>query len=168
MQIETARLLIRDYTLDDLDALAIILGDPTTMRFWPQPLSRAEAAGWIARNQERASEGMYGRRPLVLASSGAIIGDVGVVRSELAGAERNDLGYILHHPYWGQGLASEAAGALRDRAFAVQGLPALHANMAHDHIASQRVAERLGMRRILEFANPRNRGILTYLYELQA
>ena len=39
--------------------------------------------------------------------------------------------------------------------------------MAHDHSASQRVAERIGMRRVAEYPNPRNRGILTYLYLLE-
>ena len=42
----------------------------------------------------------------------------------------------------------------------------LCANMAWDHLGSQRVAERIGMRRVLEFHNPRNRGILTYLYSI--
>lgn len=165
--IETARLIIRPLEEADLEPLAAILGDPTTMAFWPQPFSRAATAAWIARSIERGRAGIYGRRALILKASGALIGDAGVVEADLAGALRPDLGYILHHPYWGCGLAGEAARALVGHYFAVHRLPALYANMAHDHLASQRVAERLGMRRILAFDNPRNRNIRTYLYELR-
>ncbi len=136
MQIETERLIIRPLAESDHAALAAILGDPTTMGFWPQPLGPAEAAGWIARNMERERAGIYGRRALVLRESGALIGDAGVVEAELAGELRADLGYILHHPHWGRGLATEAARALAGHYFGAQRLPALYANMAHDHLAS--------------------------------
>jgi RimJ/RimL family protein N-acetyltransferase len=36
--------------------------------------------------------------------------------------------------------------------------------MPHDHVASRRVAEKLGMVRERSFYNQRNRGILTHLY----
>jgi hypothetical protein len=36
--------------------------------------------------------------------------------------------------------------------------------MPHDHVASRRVAEKLGMGRERSFYNQRNRGILTHLY----
>lgn len=36
--------------------------------------------------------------------------------------------------------------------------------MAAEHIASRRVAERIGMQREREFYNKRNRNLLTYLY----
>ena len=66
MHIETERLLLRPMREEDLDALAAILGDPTTMAFWPQPFSRAEAESWLARNIERGRAGIYGRRALIL------------------------------------------------------------------------------------------------------
>src|SRR5262245_22407340 len=128
--IETDRLIIRPHSADDLPALAAILMDATTMRFWPRPLTPDEAAGWLSRAIESISTSIYGRCALVLKASGAIIGDVGVVRASLAGAERDDLGYIVHHRYWGQGLATEAARALRDYYFGAHGIAALYANMA--------------------------------------
>ena len=36
--------------------------------------------------------------------------------------------------------------------------------MPHDHVASRRVAEKLGIGRERSFYNRRNRGILTHLY----
>jgi RimJ/RimL family protein N-acetyltransferase len=168
MSIETERLIIRNYNEDDLEALAGILAHPETMAFWPRPLTRDEAAGWLARNIERRETSIYGRRAVILKATGALIGDAGVVRAELDGEERDDLGYIIHQEHWGRGYASEAARALASHYLHAHRLPALFANMAHDHVASRRVAERIGMRRAGAFANPRNRGILTYLYVTEA
>ena len=83
------------------------------------------------------------------------------------GKVRNDLGYILDHRFHGLGFATEAAAALRDHAFA-SGLDEVWANMATDHTASRRVAERLGMTLVATFRNARNRGFETCLYGQRA
>lgn len=168
MSIETERLIIRSYLPDDLPALARLLGDPPTMAFWPRAYTPDEAAAWLERNIERRETSIYGRRAVILKPTGELIGDAGVVRAELAGEERDDLGYIIRADQWRRGYALEAARALADLYLHAHACARLYANMAHDHIASQRVAERLGMRRVAAFANPRNRGILTYLYMLEA
>jgi ribosomal-protein-alanine N-acetyltransferase len=164
MSIETERLIIRNYCEDDLGALAGILGHPETMAFWPRPFTGAETAAWLARGLEQRETSIYGRRAVILKATGALIGDAGVVRAVLDGEERDDLGYIIHRTHWGRGYGSEAARALASLYLNAHRRPALFANMAHDHLASQRVAERIGMRRAGAFANARNRGILTYLY----
>jgi ribosomal-protein-alanine N-acetyltransferase len=168
MSIETERLIIRNYSTDDLEALAALLGHPETMAFWPRPFSREEAASWLARNIEQRETSIYGRRAVILKASGALIGDAGVMQAELDGELRDDLGYIIHHDHWGRGFGSEAARALASLYLHAHRRPALFANMAHNHLASQRVAERIGMRRAGAFANARNGGILTYLYVTEA
>jgi RimJ/RimL family protein N-acetyltransferase len=165
--IETGRLGIRPYSPADLPALEAILTDATTMRFWPRPFTPDEVAGWLDRAIKSRRTSIYGRCALILKASAALIGDVGVVRATIVGAERNDLGYIVHHRYWGQGLATEAALALREHYFGVHGLDSLYANMAWDNLPSQRVAEKIGMHKVLEFNNPRNRDIATYLYAIE-
>lgn len=166
MTILSERLLIRSYTEGDAPALRAILGDPTTMGFWPRPLAADEADAWLRRAMAQRADSFYGRRAVLLRSSGELIGDVGIVPATLGGAERADLGYIIHHPHWRRGYAVEAARAMLTACFTFGRADALYANMAHDHLGSQRVAERLGMRRVDSFANPRNRDILTYLYAI--
>ena len=39
MTIETQRLLLREYTMDDYDALHEILSDPETMQHYPAPFT---------------------------------------------------------------------------------------------------------------------------------
>lgn len=167
MSIETERLILRTYCADDLPALAALLGDAVTMRFWPKPLTFEQAEGWLRLNRERREQSIFGRRAVILKATGRLIGDAGVVRAELDGEERDDLGYILAAPHWGHGYATEAARALASLYLHGHGRPCLYANMAHDHVASQRVAERIGMRPVGEYANARNRGIRTYLYRLE-
>lgn len=164
--IETPRLLFRRTTPADADALFPILSDPTTMRFWPRPMMLEEVHAWIDRTIRSYEGHGFGRYLVTLKDTGELIGDCGIIHSTVDGIEVVDIGYIIHHPWWGRGIASEAAAGVRDHAFDTLGVPVLHANMAHDHIASQRVAEKIGMRRIGEFFNERNRGIRTMLYRM--
>lgn len=165
--IETERLRLRPYTTEDLDALAAIVGDPITMSFWPQPFTRENTSAWIERSLSSYRTHGFGRWPVILREEGRMVGDCGLFRSTVNGHEVNDLGYILHHPWWRRGYAIEAARAVVRHAFDVLGLDAIHANMAHDNERSRLVAERLGMTKVEEFDNERNRGIRTLLYELR-
>ncbi len=54
-----------------------------------------------------------------------------------------------------------------DDAFTRLGLDDIYANMPCDHDSSRQVAERLGMGRVREFTNTRNRDIRTYLYKIR-
>jgi ribosomal-protein-alanine N-acetyltransferase len=164
--IETNRLLIKEYSDDDIPKLNIILSNPKTMSFWPTPLTLQQTENWINTNVKRYAELGYGRWAVILKETGELIGDCGIMLSELDGTQENDLGYIIHYPYWQNGLAFEAADACKEYAFTNLGIKKLCANMAFDHIASRRVAEKIGMEREKEFYNNRNRDILTYLYSI--
>ena len=52
-RLETERLRLRPYTLDDLDDLFGILGDPETMQYYPEPNSREGTLEWIEDNVRR-------------------------------------------------------------------------------------------------------------------
>ena len=47
--IETERLLLREYTMDDFDALYEIMSDPETMQHYPAPFDEARTRRWISR-----------------------------------------------------------------------------------------------------------------------
>lgn len=164
--IETRNLLLRPYEPGDLGDISRILGDRETMRFWPRPYSRDEAAAWIERSLASYSENGFGRFPVFENQTGQMIGDCGILALDLEDRTVHDLGFIFAHHWWGRGLATEAAQAMRDHAFAELGLQRLNAIIPWNHIASQRVAEKVGMRKVSEFLNARNRGIRTYFYKL--
>lgn len=164
MPLHTARLALRPYQLDDIDRLFPILSDPTTMYFWQQPFTYEKVAKWIDRSLQSYEKHGFGRYAVLLQSGDELIGDVGLLTTTIANESVVDLGYIIHHPYWEQGYAIEAATAVRDYAFSTLNLTTLHVNMPWNHQGSQRVAERLGMKFIKIFSNPRNRDIPTLLY----
>ena len=121
---------------------------------------------WIERSLRSYAEHGFGRFAAILRETGQLVGTSGIARLPVDGAPCNDLGYIIHHPFWRRGLATQAAFALRDHAFATLALPDLQANMPLDHHGSRRVAERIGMTLIRTFRNPGNRDRETYLYGL--
>jgi [ribosomal protein S5]-alanine N-acetyltransferase len=164
--IETENLLLRDYTGEDVEELFVILSDPVTMSFWPSPLTRDEARAWIARSIESIQEHGFGRYAVTLKRDKRMIGDCGILRIEKAGELVNDLGYIIHHPYWRKGYAVEAARAVVGHAFDRLNLDVIHANMPRDHDSSRKVAERIGMKRVGEFINERNECVRTLLYAI--
>ena len=164
--IETENLLLRECADEDVEELFVILSDPVTMRFWPRPLTREESRAWIARSAESFREHGFGRYAVTLKGDQRIIGDCGILKVEKAGELVNDLGYIIHHPYWRKGYAVEAAGAVVSDAFERLKLDVIHANMPHDHDSSRKVAERLGMKRVGEFINERNGNVRTLLYAI--
>ncbi len=167
MLIETKNLIIRQYEMEDVAGILPVFTNPTTMEFWPRPFTMQEVEDWAKMSIRSYSENGYGRYVLLLKEENVIIGDCGLIKATIAGENVHDLGYIIHFPYWRRGYATEAASAVKEYAFRELNLDALHANMPYNHIASRRVAEKLGMQRIKEFDNPRNRNIRTFLYAIR-
>nr|NIM01242.1 GNAT family N-acetyltransferase [Acidobacteriota bacterium]NIM61968.1 GNAT family N-acetyltransferase [Acidobacteriota bacterium]NIO59690.1 GNAT family N-acetyltransferase [Acidobacteriota bacterium]NIQ30785.1 GNAT family N-acetyltransferase [Acidobacteriota bacterium]NIQ85818.1 GNAT family N-acetyltransferase [Acidobacteriota bacterium] len=73
-------------------------------------------------------------------------GIVGLAPQEVDGVEEIELGYRLMPPFWGQGLATEAACATRDYAFETLGLPRIISIIEPENVGSIRVAEKAGLR----------------------
>ncbi|MEM9624330.1 MAG: GNAT family N-acetyltransferase [Pseudomonadota bacterium] len=165
MDIVTPRLCLRAWQDSDLPALVSLLGDAQTMAHWPQPYDQAGARDWLRRAQHSMAEWGFARSCCVRLSDNQIVGDVGIMRMDIQGTPRFDLGYIIHRDYWRQGYALEACRGLVTWA-QEQRLPELVATMATDNLPSAGVAQKLGMRLEDTFVNPRNAGKETYFYRL--
>lgn len=162
--LETARLQLREWSAADAPALYAIVSDPVTMQFWPAPFTREATEAWIARSVASYAANGFGRWALLERDSGQIVGDCGILLNLVDGVEEHDLGYIVHHRYWGRGYAPEAALACRDYGIERLGLRRLVANMATENRASERVAQKIGMVLEKTFNNVRNRELPTYVY----
>lgn len=143
--LETARLLLREFALEDADALARVISDPETMRYYPAPYDRRGVVEWIDRNRRRYQYDGHGLWALVLKESNEMIGDCGLTRQQVDGVDEIELGYHLRRDHWGKGLATEAARACRDYGF--ENLPAGHiiSLIRPENAPSRRVAQRNGM-----------------------
>lgn len=147
MQIlETPRLVLREFSTDDADELALILSDAETMRFYPAPLDRAGVEEWIVRNRRRYADHGHGLWALTLKLSGELIGDCGLTVQHVDGVDEVEIGYHVRRDLWGRGLATEAARACRDYGFARLAAERLISLIRPENEPSRRVAEKNGMR----------------------
>ena len=141
----TARLVLRGFTEDDVDPLHRILSDADVLRYFPDPNPppRERVQKIIAHQLQHWEQHGNGWWALEPRSNKGLIGWSGLqFISETAEVE---VGYLLGKPFWGQGLATEAAQASVRYGFEQLGLETIVAIVHPQNIASQRVAEKLGL-----------------------
>jgi ribosomal-protein-alanine N-acetyltransferase len=143
--LETSRLRLREMSLGDLDFIAAMLSHSEVMRFYPQLYSRDEAKSWIERQLGRYERHGHGLWLVEDRTTGEPRGQVGLLIQEVDGNEEPEIGYLIHHPFWRQGLATEAALAARNWAFGTLGLPRVISLIRPVNLPSQGVAGKLGM-----------------------
>jgi ribosomal-protein-alanine N-acetyltransferase len=143
--LETQRLVLREFQFEDLDALATILCDRETMRYYPVSFDRAAVADWIQRNRTRYANDGHGLWAMILKSTRELIGDCGLVTQSVDGVDEIEIGYHVRRDLWNQGYASEAARACRDYGFANLNVDRLISLIRPENHASRRVAEKNGM-----------------------
>jgi ribosomal-protein-alanine N-acetyltransferase len=145
--LETERLLLRHQEPDDLDALWSLYSDPEVVRYIPDVSRTREETqkeiAWFQNGHPRHAE--LGLWATVLKENGAYIGRCGLLPWTLDGQFEVEVAYLIGRAQWGKGLATEAALAIRDYAFQTLGLTRLVCLIDHGHVASQRVAEKIGM-----------------------
>jgi RimJ/RimL family protein N-acetyltransferase len=148
-RLRTDRLLLRRWRAADLGPLAAMNADPCVMACFPATLSAGESAELIERIEACFAEHGYGLWAVEVLAAGDFVGFVGLspVAPPLPFAPAVEIGWRLARPYWGRGLAHEAAGAAIDFAFERLGLGALVSFTAAGNRRSRRLMERLGMRR---------------------
>lgn len=145
-QIETARLRLRPFAAEDLDALASLLADPQVMRYLGQEggqtMTRVEAEDILGKVMARWRERGFGHFAVLLKATQKLIGLCGL--KLLDGTP--ELIYVLARNYWRQGYAAEAARACLRYGFEEIGCERIVAVTRPENVASQRVLEKIGMR----------------------
>ena len=145
MHPDSARLTFREMSLDDLDDMALLLGDPEVMTYYPRPKTLEEAAQWIYWNRGLYRTHGYGLW-LLTTADGAFVGDCGLTPQVVDGVTELEVGYHVLPALQNRGYATEAAAASRDFARTVLGATRLIAIIHPDNRPSQRVAEKIGLR----------------------
>lgn len=143
-RLETERLVLRPYRMEDLDAIAPILGDPETMRYYPAPFTREKSRQWIESNLARYRDDGFGLW-VMETKDGGVVGNCGLVRQTVDGLPEVEVGWHVERSLWGRGLAPEAGRACCDYAFDVLRLTRVISLIRPENLPSRRVAEKLGM-----------------------
>jgi len=90
--------------------------------------------------------GLPSQFAVIFRRNNKLIGYCGFLHQQVDGRDETEIGYRLHPDYWGQGLATEAARAMRDHAFSDLKLSRVISLIHPDNLPSRRVAEKNGMR----------------------
>ena len=144
MRIQTARLTLRPIEAADMEQMLVLLTDETIKKTYmiPDFASREEAI----RLAERFAALSHDASCVVVGIEleEKIIGfinDVGIEDGEI------ELGYALHPDFHGEGLMTEALGAMIDQLF-VSGYHRVVAGAFESNAASLRVMEKCGMQKM--------------------
>ena len=142
--LQTERLVLRAFSAADHAAFARMESDPGVREFrGGNTLDAAQA--WSSMQMILGQWALRGYGVFALgdnAQGGAFIGFAGVLHP--AGWAEPEIAYSLDRPYWGGGLALEAATAARSWAFGQFGFPLLVSFIAPANHRSKRVAAKLG------------------------
>ncbi|MEW9309984.1 GNAT family N-acetyltransferase [Labrys neptuniae] len=149
--IETDRLILRNFREGDAAALYAYLREPAANCFLSLKLVDMKDAEAEARNRSSDDEHVA----VCLKKSDRLIGDVFAVAED----DTYSVGWNFNPVVHGKGYAFEAAKALFTYLFEDKGARRLYAYVEDHNIASQRLCERLGMRKegtfveFISFAN---------------
>ncbi len=147
MEIETKRLILREFTMDDWPAVLAYQSDPRYQRYYP-PTDRTDEQArefvqmFLVQQQEQPRRKF--QLAAMLKTHQGLIGNYGI-RLDKAGAHQADIGYEFSPEHWGKGYATEAAQAMVHYGFSTLGLHRIWSWCIADNHRSRRVLEKLGM-----------------------
>ncbi|GHU82051.1 acetyltransferase [Clostridia bacterium] len=148
MQLETQRLIIREYKESDIDAVFAYGGNAENMFYMYIGMQTYEdEKNFVKETMQNSTKTPRTDYSLLLTekTTGKVIGGMGLMlNSELNQAE---LGYVLHKDYWGKGYATEAAKKFVQFGFKTLNLHRIYAKCDSENYASYHIMEKLNMRR---------------------
>lgn len=166
--LETKRLILRRLMLDDLDALFALYRDPEIRRYFPEGTltyeETREELEWFLHGHPIHPE--LGLWATIHKETNQFIGRCGLLPWTIEEHTEVEVAYLLAKAYWGQGLATEAAQAIRDYGFEQLHLARLICLIDPANQASRRVAEKIGMTLEKEVDGIDGDGFPTLIYSI--
>jgi RimJ/RimL family protein N-acetyltransferase len=145
-ELTTDRLRLRQWRDADLDAWAAMNADQQVREFWPDLLTRDQAAACLDAFRGELTERGWGWWALEVTATGEFIGMAGLDPvDEQAPVSGVEAGWRLARAAWGHGYATEAARAVLAHGFQVLNLPEILAIAAAGNERSRALMRRLGM-----------------------
>jgi ribosomal-protein-alanine N-acetyltransferase len=145
-RLDTPRLQLRPFAEGDAVIVHRVYSDPDVMRYVATGPAADLAATRRLLGEYAAHQEIHGYSfwAVLERESGRLIGDAGLYRTPTGEVE---LGYTLGMPWWGRGLATEAAEAWIETAFGPLEIDEVVALAEPANVASLRVLEKVGMAR---------------------
>lgn len=144
--LETERLILRTFTLADVEASFLINKDPEVVKYTGNaPMQSLDEAQKVMIEVIFPQYTQYnmGRLAVIEKKSQTIIGWCGLKYRKESGLI--DLGYRYMQSAWGKGYGTEAAKCVLHHGFYDLQLPIIHAWAVLENKASYRIMEKIGM-----------------------
>lgn len=144
MVLTAERFVVRRWRGEDAESLVRYANNREVWRNlhdeFPHPYTMADATAWLARCEEdEALEGTY-----AIEVDGEAVGGIGLRQKTDVHRRMAELGYWLGEPFWGKGIATEAAGLVTRHAFETLDIERIQAFVFAWNPASARVLEKCG------------------------
>lgn len=145
-EIETPRLLLRQFTPDDAEELYRIYSHPDLFKYMSndKPLVWEQTGAFIDSLNDNWKQHNFGVWAVVYKENQKLIGHCGL--KFLENTPEIQIGYLLLKQYWGRGLGTESAAEALRFGFEVATLERIVAIAKPENIASRRVMEKIGMK----------------------
>ncbi len=144
--LETERLAVRPFTLDDVDGLLCVMSHAAVHSYtkdkgspWDRPRTEAYIRAAIGMGS-KALACFHGG--VVEKNTGRLIGLCGLNPYE---GRKPEIEFKLGVPYWGKGYATELGRQIIRGAFATAEIEGIYGIAQPENLASRRVLEKLGM-----------------------
>ena len=151
MVMETERLMLREMTDDDFQALYKVLADSDIMQHYPYTFDEVRVRNWIERNIERYRVFGFGLWAVCLKETDEMIGDCGLTMQLIKGEIKPEIGYHIRADKQRKGYAKEAAIAVRDWTFNNTPFNIVYSYMKHTNEASAQTAMSYGCKQVDNF-----------------
>ena len=151
MVMETERLILREMTEDDFNALSEILMDSNVMQYYPAVFDENGVKNWIERNIARYRIFGFGLWAVCLKNTGEMIGDCGLTMQNINGQILPEIGYHIRKDRQRMGYAKEAAIAVRDWTFCNTPFNIVYSYMKYNNVPSAKTAVSYGCKQVDEF-----------------
>lgn len=147
--LRTERLVLRGWRPEDRDPYAALNADPKVMEHFVGVLDRATSDAEAQRFAGDIERDGWGHWVVTLPAEDRLIGFTGldVVDFPASWTPATEIGWRFARDAWGHGYATEAARAVLAFAFGTLALGEVVSFTATTNVRSQRVMERIGMRR---------------------
>lgn len=147
---ETERCLVRETTVEDVDAFYRIYAEKSITEYMDNLFEDMDEERQYARDYIEKVYGFYGYGmwTVCLKETGEVIGRAGLCMRE--GFEEPELGYVIGVPWQGQGIATEVCRAILEYGREELGFRVVRILMKPGNKASERLCKKLGFQYIGE------------------
>ncbi|MEW8970664.1 GNAT family N-acetyltransferase [Mesobacillus jeotgali] len=155
--LETARLILRDWSAEDLEHFAKMNADQEVMKYFANTLSEEETHQFSHNIISELQTCGYGLYAVEVMGAKEFIGFIGFHRAtfEADFTPCIEIGWRLKKEAWGQGYATEGAMACLEHGFADLGFSKVVSFTAEINRPSINVMKKIGMKPVKTFQHPK-------------